>query len=85
MKVVGKLYGHLTYFTVILNILWSLGIFCGHFGKFFPFWYVLRGQIWQPWWREGNASRLLETQIRCHVTKSRESCKFPLKTTAGVF
>jgi hypothetical protein len=27
---------------------WSLGIFCGLFGIFFPFWYVAPRKIWQP-------------------------------------
>jgi hypothetical protein len=45
----GKLYGHFVYFTSIWYILWPFGIFCGTFGIFFPFWYVVARKIWQPW------------------------------------
>jgi hypothetical protein len=31
---VGKFYGHWEYFADIWNILWSFGIFCGHFAFF---------------------------------------------------
>jgi hypothetical protein len=48
MKDVGKFYGHSVYITAILYTLWPLGIFCGHFGIFFPFWYVAKRKIWQP-------------------------------------
>jgi hypothetical protein len=37
MKDVGKLYGDSVHFNVIWCILWPFGIFCGHFGIFFPF------------------------------------------------
>jgi hypothetical protein len=40
MKDVGKFYDLLVNFTAILYILWPFGILCGHFGRFFPFWYV---------------------------------------------
>jgi hypothetical protein len=30
-------------------ILWQVGTFYGHFGIFFPFWYVAPRKIWQPW------------------------------------
>jgi hypothetical protein len=36
MKDVGKFNGHLVYFTVIWYILRPFGIFCVHFGTFFP-------------------------------------------------
>jgi hypothetical protein len=49
MKDGGKVYGHLVYFTAISYILLSFGIFCGHFGIFFQFWYVVPSKIWQPW------------------------------------
>jgi hypothetical protein len=32
-----------------IHILWPFGIFSGHFGIFFPFWYVVPRKIWQPW------------------------------------
>jgi hypothetical protein len=55
MKYVGKFHDHLVYFTAnrifygyIWYILWSFGIFCGLFGIFFPFWYVIERKIWQP-------------------------------------
>jgi hypothetical protein len=48
MKDVGKLYVHSASFTAILHILWPFGMFCGHFGIFFPFWYVVQRKIWQP-------------------------------------
>jgi hypothetical protein len=35
-------------FTAIWNIFWPFGIFCGHFGAFLPFWYVVQRKIWQP-------------------------------------
>jgi hypothetical protein len=38
------------YFTGIIYILWPFGIFCGHFGIFFPFGYVVQRKIWQPCW-----------------------------------
>jgi hypothetical protein len=28
--------------------LWQFGIFCGQFGIFLPFWYVVPRKIWQP-------------------------------------
>jgi hypothetical protein len=28
--------------------LWPFGIFCGHFGIFFPFWCIVPSKIWQP-------------------------------------
>jgi hypothetical protein len=37
MKDVGNFFGHLAYFTVISDMSWPFGIFCGHFGIFFPF------------------------------------------------
>jgi hypothetical protein len=42
MENVGIFYVHLVCFTAIGNILWSLGIFCGHLVYFSPFWYVVR-------------------------------------------
>jgi hypothetical protein len=41
---VGKLYGHSVYFTAISYILRPFGIFCGHFGIFFPFWYAVKNK-----------------------------------------
>jgi hypothetical protein len=38
----------LVYFTTIGNILWPLGIFCGHLVYFLPFWYFVPRKIWQP-------------------------------------
>jgi hypothetical protein len=52
MKDVGKFYVHLVYFTAILYILGPFVIFCGHFGIFFPFWYVVPTKIWQPCYAE---------------------------------
>jgi hypothetical protein len=40
-KDVGIFYGHLVYFTAISYMLWQFGIFSGHFGIFFHFWYVV--------------------------------------------
>jgi hypothetical protein len=55
MKDVGKFHGHSVYFTAILYILQNIpfgnipfGIFCGHFGIFFQFGYVVPRKIWQP-------------------------------------
>jgi hypothetical protein len=54
-KDVGIFYGHLVYFTAIWSISLAFGIFYGHlvyfvahFGKFFPFWFVVPRKIWQP-------------------------------------
>jgi hypothetical protein len=41
MKDVGKFYGHWVYLNAISHILWPFGIFCGQFGIFFQFWYVV--------------------------------------------
>jgi hypothetical protein len=49
MKDVGKINGHLVYFTAISRILRPFGIFRGQFGIFSQFWYVLPRKIWQPW------------------------------------
>jgi hypothetical protein len=38
----------LVYIIAIWNIVWPIGIFCGHFGIFFLLWYVVRIKIWQP-------------------------------------
>jgi hypothetical protein len=35
-------YGHLEYFVVVYYSWWTFGIF-------FPFWYVVLRNIWQPW------------------------------------
>jgi hypothetical protein len=32
----------------IWYILWPFDIFCGYFGIFFPFWFVIPRKIWQP-------------------------------------
>jgi hypothetical protein len=40
MKDVPKFFGHSVYFTTISHIIWPVGIFCGHFGIFCPFWYL---------------------------------------------
>jgi hypothetical protein len=42
-------YGHLVHFIAISYILWPFGMFCGHFGIFSCFWYVVARTIWQPW------------------------------------
>jgi hypothetical protein len=36
-------------FMAIWSILLPFRIFCGHFGIFYPFWYVAPRKIWQPW------------------------------------
>jgi hypothetical protein len=41
MEYVGIVYGDLFYFTAILCILWSFGIFCGHLVYFVVIWYIL--------------------------------------------
>jgi hypothetical protein len=53
MKDDVKFYGHLVYFSAILYILWPFGMFCGHIGVFFPFWYVVSRNIWQPCFMAG--------------------------------
>jgi hypothetical protein len=47
IKDVGKIYGHLVYFTDISYIFGPFGTKCGHFGIFFTFWYVVPRKIWQ--------------------------------------
>jgi hypothetical protein len=42
MKDVGIFYDHMVYFNAIPSILWPFGIFCGHFGTIFQFWYICR-------------------------------------------
>jgi hypothetical protein len=50
VKDVAKYSAHLVYILPFRRyILWLFGIFCGHFGIFLPFWYVVKRQIWQPW------------------------------------
>jgi hypothetical protein len=39
------------------------GIFCGHFGIFFPFWYVVPRKIWQPWLGYLHVGRLFHKLI----------------------
>jgi hypothetical protein len=56
IKDVGKLYGHLVYFTAISYILWPLEIFFGRFGIFSPFWYIVPRKIWQPWYVEPSSA-----------------------------
>jgi hypothetical protein len=34
-----KMFVNLVYFTATWNTFWSFGIFCGHFGILFAFWY----------------------------------------------
>jgi hypothetical protein len=41
MENAGIFYGHLEYFMVIWNILWSFGIFYGHLEYFMVIWYIL--------------------------------------------
>jgi hypothetical protein len=48
MKDVSFLFLFFVYFTAIWCTLGPFGIFCGHFGIFFPFWYFVPGKIWQP-------------------------------------
>jgi hypothetical protein len=48
----------LVYLKAIGNILWSLGIFCGHLVYFSPFWYLLPRKIWQPWTEVDRVTRL---------------------------
>jgi hypothetical protein len=49
MKDVGKFFGRSVYLSAISYILWPFGRFCGHFGTFFLFWYIVSRKIWQPW------------------------------------
>jgi hypothetical protein len=49
MEDFGKFYSRLVYFTVISYILRPFGIFCGHLGIFFSFWYFVPRKIWQLW------------------------------------
>jgi hypothetical protein len=45
-KFIGRLfYCHF----VCIHIVCPFGIFCGHLGRFLPFWYVAPSKIWQPW------------------------------------
>jgi hypothetical protein len=56
MEEAGIFYGHL-FFPAIWSILWPFCICFGHllhfvvilWLHFFPFWYVVPRQIWQPW------------------------------------
>jgi hypothetical protein len=41
-------YGHLVYFTAIVNILYPFGIFYGNLVYFPTFWYFGPRKIWQP-------------------------------------
>jgi hypothetical protein len=41
MEDVGKFISHLVYCVAIWCILWPFDVFCGHFGIFFTFWYVV--------------------------------------------
>jgi hypothetical protein len=50
--VFGICYGYLVYFMVIWYILWAFGIgilWLFDIYLYFPFWYVVPVQIWQPW------------------------------------
>jgi hypothetical protein len=55
MENLGIFYDYFVYFTAIVNILWSFGIFvviwyiCGHLVYLSPFWYFVPRKIWQPW------------------------------------
>jgi hypothetical protein len=49
MEDVVIFYVRLVHFTVFCYILLTLGIVCGKFGIFFPFWYFVPRKIWQPW------------------------------------
>jgi hypothetical protein len=46
-----KCYGHLVYSIAISYVLWTFGIFCGHFGIFTNFlvFYIYKEKIRQPW------------------------------------
>jgi hypothetical protein len=48
MKDVKKFYGHSVYVTAISYILWPFGMFCGNFGIFFPFWYIVPRKSGNP-------------------------------------
>jgi hypothetical protein len=48
MENLGIFYNHLVYFTAIINILCTFGIFCVHLVNFTPFWYFAPRKIWQP-------------------------------------
>jgi hypothetical protein len=75
MKVIGKLYGHLVYFTAISCILWPFGLFCGHFGVCFPFWYIVPRKIWQPWpkpCRVNMASFKARQSTKTHILQTVE-------------
>jgi hypothetical protein len=75
MKDVGKFplfYCHLVY-------LWPFDIFCGHFGIFFPFWYVVQRKIWQPW-NEGAGlpgSQLVESNPGTRLRQSEMTTSHP--------
>jgi hypothetical protein len=51
MKDVAKFYCSSVYFTAFPNILFPFCTFCGHFGIYFPFWYVVPRKIWHPCFR----------------------------------
>jgi hypothetical protein len=38
VKDVGKFLAIFVYFIAIWYISWPIGLFCGHFGTFFPIW-----------------------------------------------
>jgi hypothetical protein len=48
---VGIFNGRLEYFTAIWYILWPFGnvVVIWHIPP--PFWYIVSGKIWQPWYR----------------------------------
>jgi hypothetical protein len=55
---VGLFYGRLVYLTDTWYFLWPFGKFYGHFGIFFPFWYVVARKIWQPcFWMQSNTEK----------------------------
>jgi hypothetical protein len=48
MEDVGIFCGPLVHLTVFCYILWTLGIFCGHFGVFLSFWYIVQEKSGNP-------------------------------------
>jgi hypothetical protein len=44
--------------NAISYILCQLGIFCGHFDTFFPFWYFVPSKIWQLCIHEHKATHM---------------------------
>jgi hypothetical protein len=57
----------LAHLRAIWSILLPAGTFCSHFGVFFPFWYVVAIQIWQPRCRTRDGAAIKKVFRRGHL------------------